>query len=377
MSIIIDYIISISIWSLLIYNGYSRIIILILFLIELLIIISNLIDIYFCKNYVCIKITDINETNIWNKNIIKIWFYYVEWNSFDKTYKFLSKFKINFISLLLLIIIFILGIPIRTLKLIYYNVLSLNYRKNIIDMCIDLNYKNIDKKIEVINGSIELNCGTSGKLISELIKSTPKERREWRLIFETIAKLREIRKNNSTNKDTVELKSSVFYKKGKIIQDNHFTYHDKETNTLLHFTSNAAKKEKFYVNNQRIDDHLESMVKNNAKAPASILTESKSYDKIDWLYNSKNVNKNELNYLKSINNDLLYINDNDLKTTNEIFIEMQSIIYGNLRINEFDSKKIIKKINYGHFDETFKMDLDLLSLEVKRNIEDDDDKFDL
>lgn len=373
--IIIDYIISVSVWLSLFYNGYSRLILFIIFIIELLFIISNMIDIYYNDSYMCIKIRDVNDIDIRNMNIIKIWSYYIELNSFEKTYKFLSKKKINFKNIILLIIIYIFGIPMRMIRLINYRVISIRYRENIINICVNLSFENINKKIEVLNGKIELNCYTSRKLIENIINNTPKEKRNIENIINTLFKIGELRKNfNKLNKEREEFKHSIVFKDNKILHMKHFSYVDPKTGTMIHGTSNASDTNKFHKD-QIITKPMPSLIKEGAEDPKTIITPDTVFDKFKWLNKSKFVNLNELNNVKFNNydTDLFSMSKKDYERNRDLYNEMHDILWSDLRIHESDCKDIIREINQGFYDSYFeKLDF----LEVNRIMNDNNDNDD-
>lgn len=197
-------------------------------------------------------------------DFVELWMEICRLRAFSKIYKILLKKKLNFLSLIIWLSIFLLGIPIVMLKIIYSIFVknkSLNY----------LYYEEYHlvkhNKIEVLNNKFYLNCFTLMKLLEDLsIKHLSKKEK-----FILIKSLQSFyidynRKDIERSVKVSFILSKLQLSDGSEIDRPHFTHIVKEG--ALHPTSKIPKLK----DGQLVSAAMPSAIKDGSKNPGTIFT---------------------------------------------------------------------------------------------------------
>ena len=109
---------------------------------------------------------EIVEIDMNVQSIPGLWAYYCRIQAFIRLHNMLSKKKISFKTMLYSSIIYLLSIPIRSIRIIFYFIKSKeNFRDSMTILCFDWFKKVENRKIEILDGEIYINCFTLRKLL--------------------------------------------------------------------------------------------------------------------------------------------------------------------------------------------------------------------
>lgn len=293
---------------------------------------------------------EIEEINISSSSIILIWLEYCRISAFLKLYTLLSKKrKISASSLLKTFFIIIFSIPYRFLNVtfvVFYKNKE-DFKSGIAYLYYSFFYLAKDKKIEVINEEIFLNCYTIGKLFKKIDISRMSEEQIINFIIDLKTITREFQFYEKSNSELVKLVKSITYgKNDKIIQAGHYTYCEKYN--TIHATSNIQNF--LLLNNQKIDIPLRSLIKPGADNPGTIVTRENA--KIRFDHNTfKWIPQYELNYIKYNNLELFnlpYERWSYIDNQHKILVEV--LEKNNISLSE-DAKLLIDELSAGLYTE--------------------------
>jgi hypothetical protein len=224
--------------------------------------------------------------------------------SFEKIYILFSKKKKNINFFIYMFLIYILGIPFRFVKLVYYFTFKNNdsFRENIEYLYINKYHQLRELKIEIYENEILLNCYTLSKLILRLNMSHLTNEQK----LDALIKLRKIasslHKHEDIHKQFVKMYLSTIDNTSKI---PHYTYI--EGYNSIHATSNSPTK---ISNNQSYDIPIPSLIKKGAQNPKSIITEKGTFKESSKY---KFVNVYELDSLKFSHKEKFNLNNMSFK----------------------------------------------------------------
>jgi hypothetical protein len=214
----------------------------------------------------------IPKPNISDMDLISIWFTLCKINAFKKVYyMYTKKKKINLISLILFLIIYLFSIPLRLLKLAYYFIKSKeSFRTSLIFLTLDSYDLIANLKIEVLNGSVYLNCNNLYQLSKSLVKNN--KSLDKKTFCEGMQNLQNVsrsfsEKEKSFGRSEVDL-SLIFDSQGNL-KSNIPHYTIVKNATSLHSTSNTKR---IFDKDQIVDGVIPTLSKPNAIAPGTIIT---------------------------------------------------------------------------------------------------------
>ena len=217
------------------------------------------------SRYLVFKISD---EGISESSVMGIWTRYCEMLAFKRIYILLSKKKRISIRVIMWLIIYFLGIPIKILRIIFFIFKS---KKGFKDGVLEIYYKvyfKINKlKIEVLEGEFYLNCSTLGKLIVKINPSMLNENKIFELINEL--KLLSIKYNKyEMNDEPIKMMRMGFKTQEGNIIIPHYGYFEKN---IIHATSNVKIT---LTSTQKIALPFPNLIKEGAKSPGSIITDA-------------------------------------------------------------------------------------------------------
>lgn len=234
----------IIIWFLLILNffillkNYNLLFIFIfLFISEYLYIINFCLNVLF-PNYYYI-LFEIKKKNPCDLHITNLWFNICESIAFLRLYTILNFIKPSKLSILIITFCLFLSLPIRLLTFTY-NIINhkIYSKKDLEKYYLFINILVRNKKIEIFENEIYLNCHTQEKLIKEIGKNT-KSYKDPSKIFNLIYQLKLFlfKQSISENKKLMEFEKSIIYNEdlNKFV-NGHFTV--SYSNYFIHPTSN-------------------------------------------------------------------------------------------------------------------------------------------
>jgi len=268
---------------------------------------------YNYKNYYKLEIKNCYIDNL---NYVEIWIEYSKLQAFARIYILFSKPKLKLLNLLKTLVIFLLGIPYRYLKLVFF--FSFKNKSNFEDglklLYYQQYYKLKDCKIEIYEGKILINCYT---FVRFLKKSGIENLSKDQILMYCIAVQKEVikfTKFEEENKKLVKMNLGIWNSQdGKKSNKSHFHYH--ENDIVIHATSNIN----FQIEkSQRIDPPIPELIKPGAKNPGTIIStnifKTTSYEKSIWIpdYSLKAVKFNHKDLFHLDNNDYRYMYEKDV-----------------------------------------------------------------
>jgi hypothetical protein len=139
--------------------------------------------------------------------------------AFKRIYILLSRKKIKIFNIIYGVLIYVLGVPLKFLKLCYFLILSKrSFRKTIEVFYYQLYLKLKDCKIEILNRKIYLNCFTLGKFYGNLAKTNISKDLTLKLSLEIQKVSNDFNRMDSLKAVLIEVKVGQAYdKQGNVL----------------------------------------------------------------------------------------------------------------------------------------------------------------
>ena len=298
------------------------------------------------RNYKDYFKLEIKNCSIDNLNYVEIWIEYLKLQAFSRIYILFSKPELKLLNLLKTLVIFLLAIPYRYLKLVFF--FSFKNKSNFEDglklLYYQQYYKFKDCKIEIYEGKILINCYTfAGFLKKSGIDNLSKDQ-IFRYCIEVKKEVLKFTKFEEENKKLVKMGLGTWdFQDGKKINKPHF--HHLENDKVIHATSNIN----FQIEkSQRIDLPISELIKPGAKNPGTIIStnifKTTSYEKSIW------VPDYALKAIKFNHKDLFILDNNDYKYMYEKDVTFRTLML--LYTKKVDSE-LCKELRFNCYSTTF------------------------
>ena len=254
--------------SILYYKPLYSIIFILAFCVEYFYFIDFVVNIY--KNYDNYHRISVKEVDISEMKISDTWFEYCKLVAFQKLYMMLMRNKkISIWNIVVVLIVWVFGIPLKFLRLCKYFLISeYDLKRTMLNLYFTLYSKLKGSKIEVLSGKIYLNCYTTGKLCKKLLENNHLITEKNFMEGIKILRSESLRFSKFEGEHFETRLISAKDDKGKEIFSLH--YGIIENNSTLHGTSNIPRT---LPNNQRLDIPMPSLILPKAKNPGTIITE--------------------------------------------------------------------------------------------------------
>ena len=242
------------------------------------------------------------------RTILELWFEYCRLLAYSRLYILLSRRKVNKYILLKGAFIYILGLPMKILRLLFYFIYKNrdSFREGLEVLYYDMYYKLQHSKIEIYSRKIYINCYNISKLLTQISnKNTSKND-----LFNFLKKLRDItmdldRKEKDFNR--VKMIMGVLETdEGSKTKIPHFMFvQDKNT---IHMTSKVPKN---LDPSQERDMPISSLILTNSSDPGTIV--SKNVRDIRLLQKSTLVKNTDLMSIMIKHPDKFYMDPSSIE----------------------------------------------------------------
>ena len=217
----------------------------------------------------------IEEIDVSNCSLPSLWMEYCRLNAFARLYVLLSKKKFGLYKLIWWIFVYILGLPIRFIRLSYFFIKN---KKGFLEGLEILYYREFyqlkDRKIEIYNRKILLNCYTIGRVLSSICTKHLDQKHLFFFLKEIKNAVSEFNEYESQSENLTKFGYGTLENdKGVKLIVPH--YYHKEESATIHATSNTFFK---LDAKQRIDLPMPDLIKRGAKNPGTVIT--KEVDRI-------------------------------------------------------------------------------------------------
>ena len=294
-------------------------------------------------NYHNISLNDFNPSQC---SLIEIWIEICRINAFSRLYLLLSKKKMSISNLFLCFLIILFGIPLKMLKISYILFKNnKNFVDSLTDLYYDLYYINVNKKIEVLNNEIYLNCFTLSKLLIDSKMNNASQK----IMLNYLLNLKDYCKKY----DAIDRKRSeiIYFTMSRLQTKEGWWVSPHPSFVIGDDVLNATSKKPFLEESQIALPSILGLTNFDAKDPATIL--SKDFKRIDVIGYKIGIKRADFDgaLFDAIESGLFKMNR--CLYTREKDICLQEIMFKYTGKSDKESKLLRGVLRGGHYNEIF------------------------